>query len=161
LLVETAPGETDIAVVELYNPSYDEATHTATYEVATLEAWQDDLALGLQDAPADLASLAPTFGTAHLLIDDCADGPVGCYADEGGGFGERVGTFDGQGMCYNYLVCIPCEPYGHTQPDRCSTLGYWAGKCAQSYSDCGNGCHAFYDNADLLGCTGGVTPSDW
>jgi hypothetical protein len=166
LLVDAGAGETDLAVVELFEPSYDEATHTATYRVKGLEAWEATGGLGLQDSPTDLSGLAPVFGAAHLFIDDCADGTVGCFATyRDGSWGGAVGSFQGQGMCYNYLVCIPCEPHGHTQPDRCSTLPYWSKKCQDTYSsqcgELGGGCRAFYDNADLLGCTDGSTPSGW
>ncbi len=162
MLLETAPGETDIAVVELFNPSYDEATHTATYDVAVLENWQDSVELGFSDAPADLATLAPEFGTAHLLIDDCPSDSVWCYTVNGdGGWGTTIGTYYEQAYCYNYLVCMPCEPHGHTQPDRCSTYGYWAQKCDDAYGDtCGPyGCRAWFNSADILGCTGGTLPN--
>jgi hypothetical protein len=142
LLVETAPGETDISVVELYNPSYDEATHTATYEVAVLESWEDDLEVGLNDAPADLATLAPQFGVAHLFIDDCSDITVQCIdhaANDG-----IAGVYDGVAACWNYSVCMPCEPYGHTQPDRCSTQNYWTDKCNDDHSVCDGGCGASF-----------------
>ncbi|MGN6033460.1 MAG: hypothetical protein ACTHQE_17545, partial [Thermomicrobiales bacterium] len=154
--------EADLAVLELFDPAYDVATRTATYHVKGLEAWKDSLDLSLQDAPSDLSGIAPTFGAAHLLIDDCADGPIGCYDFDGGGWGDSIGSFEGQGMCYNYLVCMPCEPYGHVQPDRCSTSQYWSQKCYDTYA---NGeqmaVASYFDSADLLGCTDGSTPSDW
>jgi hypothetical protein len=37
LVLETASGETAFAVLELFSPAYDEASHTATYEAAVLE----------------------------------------------------------------------------------------------------------------------------
>jgi hypothetical protein len=162
LIVDAGEGETDLAVLELFEPSYDTETHTAAYQVRGLEAWEDSLQLGLEDTPSDLSAMAATFGAAHLLIDDCADGPIGCYNFDGGGWGESIGSFQGQGMCYNYLVCMPCEPYGHVQPDRCSTSQYWSQKCYDTFA---NGeqmaVASYFDSADLLGCTDGSTPSDW
>ncbi|HEV2527138.1 MAG TPA: hypothetical protein VGT61_01640, partial [Thermomicrobiales bacterium] len=46
LVVETGVGETDIAVVELFAPVYDAATHTATYEVEVLANWETSTELG-------------------------------------------------------------------------------------------------------------------
>ena len=43
LVVETAPGETDVAVIELFAPIYDEATGGVTYEVEVLENWEAEL----------------------------------------------------------------------------------------------------------------------
>ncbi len=71
LVVETAAGATEIAVVELFTPAYDEATHTATYEVAVLEEWENALGVGLTQTPNDLAAFGETFGAAHLFIDGC------------------------------------------------------------------------------------------
>jgi hypothetical protein len=151
LLVETATGETDIAVVELYNPTYDETTHTATYEISGLETWQDDLTLGLQEDPADLATLAPQFGAAHLFIDDCDDEGVTCWRKDNGAF---VGEYTAMGFCWNYWQCMPCEPYGHTQPDRCSTSRYWDIKCDGDFLGyCGDpGCMSNFPAAQALGC---------
>jgi CubicO group peptidase (beta-lactamase class C family) len=69
--VETAPGESEIAVVELFNPTYNPTNRGVTYDVAVLENWEESGAFGFREEPADLATLAPAFGTAHLLIDDC------------------------------------------------------------------------------------------
>ncbi len=136
LVIEPAPGETEIAVLELFNPTYDEATHTATYDVKALAAWERTLALGFVEAPNDPAALAPTFGAAHLFIDDCQNADIICYGQDN----DEVDSFDTQGMCYNYLTCFPCEPYGHTQPDKCQTNRYWNQKCNDSFPDCAGKC---------------------
>jgi hypothetical protein len=73
LVVEPAPGETGIAVIELTNSAYDEATHTATYDVKVLQAWEESLEMGFFQVPADLTEFGESFGAAHLFIDDCSD----------------------------------------------------------------------------------------
>ncbi len=151
LIVDVGEGTSDLAVLELFEPTYDVATHTATYQVKGLEAWEDSLDLGLQDAPSDLSGIAPTFGAAHLLIDDCADTPVDCY-DVGGTW---WGSFDAQPFCYNYLQCMPCEPFGHVQPDKCSTYTHWSQKCSDQHDNCdddNDGCVAAWPASLTLGC---------
>jgi hypothetical protein len=142
LILETGSGETDIAVVELFNPAYDESTHTASYEIVGLESWEDDLDLGLQEDPTDLAGLGASFGAAHLFIDDCADTTVQCI-DHGANDG-LAGVYEGVPACWNYAVCMPCEPYGHVQPDRCSTQNYWTDKCNKDHSVCRGQCGASF-----------------
>ncbi len=137
LVVEPLPSETDIAVVELFNPVYDEATHTATYDVKALAEWRDALGVGLTEEPADLAALGSSFGAAHLFIDDCSNANIVCL---GGPSGGAVGTFSNQAMCWNYLTCMPCEPYGHTQPNECATYSYWNDKCNQTFAWCRQSC---------------------
>src|SRR5215207_830875 len=89
LVVETAPGETDVAVVELFNPLYDPVSRGVTYEIEVLGNWQASLELALSEVPTDLAALAPSFGAAHLFIDDCPDEEVYCYST----FLKTRGTF--------------------------------------------------------------------
>src|SRR5688500_2632610 len=72
LVVQQPTGATDVAVVELFDPVYDPAGPGVTYEVAVLAEWERTLELGVQETPADLAAVAPTFGAAHLFID----GPI-------------------------------------------------------------------------------------
>lgn len=148
LLLESAPGETELAVVELYNPTYDVATHTATYDVQVLERWQDELDLGLSREPADLSAITPSFGAAHLLIDDCAAQDIYCHDKA---TGVQYGTL-GDEFCYNYLLCIPCTPYGHSQPDRCSVRYWWNNYCTSQFSaQCAaDGCYADFLGADAL-----------
>ncbi len=83
-MAESAPGTTEIAVVELFNPAYDAATHTATYEAKVLADYEATTELGFHRQPGDLAQLAPRFGAAHLFIDDCPD-VSGCLRQEVGG----------------------------------------------------------------------------
>lgn len=145
LIMEAGDGETDIAVVELFNPTYDPETRGVTYEVEVLADWQNSQEAGFAEASSDLATLAPTFGAAHLFIDDCPDLTIYCYVGDDQD-NAVVGEFDDQGMCWNYSLCIPCEPYGHTQPDRCATKTYWENKCNSTFERCrdAGGCWPYW-----------------
>src|SRR5262249_33852244 len=83
LVLAAAPGDEDVAVLELYKPHYDEDTKTATYGVTLLKDWERTLAMGFSEAPTDLAKLAPSFGAAHLFIDGCSWGTVRCSDPSG------------------------------------------------------------------------------
>ncbi len=122
LVVEKEGGTTEIAVVELFDPSYDEATHTATYDVAVLEEWERELGVGFTEVPGDLTAFGPEFGAAHLFIDDCADGTVICNASSM----EGANTFTvDAGFCYVDGCCRPCT-------DGTDVKTYWAKKCQEA-----------------------------
>jgi hypothetical protein len=146
LIVETDPGEIDIAVVELFDPMYDPVTQGVTYSVEVLASWEQSLEMEFSEAPTELAALAPSFGTAHLFIDDCPQTTVQCLAHRGGNqFNDHistVGSFSDVDSCWNYSVCMPCEPYGHVQPDGCATYHYWSQKCNTTLGDCNGACWA-------------------
>jgi hypothetical protein len=152
LLVEAAPGETDIAVLELFNPRYDEPTHTAKYDVQFLEHYEQALGMSFTEQPADLAQLHPQFGAAHLFIDDCADYGVSCCSQYNNYTEEcenpYVGSFPSMGYCYSseYWHCFPCEPYGHDIPEgKVNPIyGYWSNKCNATYGACNGICQAFF-----------------
>ena len=36
-------------------------------------------------------------------------------------------------MCWNYSLCQPCEPYGHTYPNYCAGVEYWKDKCKTAF----------------------------
>jgi len=138
LVVETAPGETDVAVVELFNPLYDPVTQGVTYEVEVLANWQAELGMEFTEAPTDLAALAPSFGSTQLFIDDCPNSDISCVSDEGGERGKTWGVISANAeMCWNYSLCQPCEPYGHTYPDYCAGYKYWLQKCNAAFDKCG------------------------
>jgi hypothetical protein len=138
LVVETGEGQTEIAVVELFNPRYDEGTHTATYDVVVLGEWErssDDMSFIETDA--NLAELLPEFGAAHLFIDDCPDGEVWCSRDDG----TNVGSFGILGHCYSwpYATCLPCSPWYDQVPNA---VAYWSDLCEQQFPACGGQCGA-------------------
>lgn len=142
LVVEPTPGTTEIAVVELYEPRYDEATFTATYDAKLLANYETTTELGFHEQPGDLAQLAPTFGSAHLLIDDCANGTVTCWAGDAG----VVGTFQDHGMCWSLtaFACVPCEPYYHTNPATSDVVAYWIDKCGSTFDCPAGACNAYW-----------------
>ena len=150
LVVEPASGETDIAVVELFNPIYDPTGPGVTYDVKVLANWEDSLELGLAEAPADLAALAPSFRAAHLFIDDCADSNVSCCPNAnidreefGTSCTNAVHDYGTMGFCYNYLTCVPCVPYYHTNPYNGAAWDYWSGHCNNEVPACaGRACTA-------------------
>ena len=153
LVVETAPGDTEIAVVELTNSAYETMTHTATYDVKVLAEWENELGVGLTETPTDLAAFGDSFGAAHLFIDDCSNADIVCHAEHDVD-GPEVHTYANQGMCYNYGMCMPCEPYGNTQPDRCQTEYYWRGRCNAEVPACKNDCMATLFGGSIwnMGC---------
>ena len=136
LVVETAPDQTDLAVVELFDPIYHEATHALTYEVGVLKKWEETLELGFAEAPTDLAGLAPTFGPAHLFIDDCPDGDVWCSLN-----GANAGDFGSLGHCYSWPQgnCYPCSPWYEKYSDA---RVYWSNQCNQTFATCQGQCFA-------------------
>jgi hypothetical protein len=159
LLVQNAAGEPDIAVIELYSPVYDEATQALTYEIEVLENWGDEMDLGLQEEPLDLATIEPSFGAAHLFIDgilDCPDHDLICYPNgsrwQEGGLGT-IPNADHDGFCVSSgtWFCYPCK-----SPDA---GGSWADECNRRFSACGDDC-AYYPSCtsnlpSWTGCSGG------
>ncbi len=125
LVFEATPGDTDVVVLELTEPTYDEATKTATYD-ATVLADFEKLGIAFQEAPKGAGALHPSFGAASLFIDDCPNDFIRC---------TRLNdltvpvVFDNQPFCWNYSVCMPCEPGGNVKGDRCQTYQYWNQQC--------------------------------
>lgn len=141
LVVETAAGESVVAVVELFNPIYDPTVPTVTYEAAVLADWQNSAELGFTAAPADLAALAPSFGAAHLFIDDCRDGDILCQSDV---TSRIVGTIPGSefdNYCYSWGAwqCLPCLPWISS---RYSAYEYWGQVCNERFATCDGQCEA-------------------
>ncbi len=143
ILMDAGDGTTDIAVIELFNPTYDEATHTATYDIGVLANWQNDLELGFNEAPTDLANVPTEFGATHLFIDDCPNLDIKCVVDVFPNNVSHKGVYEDQGTCWNYSVCMPCVPYGHVQPSGCATYNYWKDKCNADFPECGGKCYVF------------------
>ncbi len=143
LVVETAPGETDIAVVELFAPLYDPVSQGVTYEVEVLANWETSLELGFHEAPTDLAAMAPAFGAAQLFIDDCPDATMTCYTAnfDGRNYVEH-GTIDNaehDGFCYRWgqMRCLPCTPWNQWGGDART---YWGRVCNARYAACEGQC---------------------
>ncbi len=129
ILMEAGDGTTDLAVVELFNPTYDEATHTATYDISVLANWQNDLEMGFQQEPTDLANVATEFGATHLFIDDCGFGTLDCLIDE-----EIVATLVYVPLTY-FGPDTGCFPYAPGPGTLDSTRTYYAAKCNEIYPD--------------------------
>jgi hypothetical protein len=142
LVAETAPGQTEIAVLQLYSPAYDEPTRTATYEVAVLQSWQRSAEEGFAEAPADLAAVAPSFGAAHLFIDDCPQTDINCWKS----YDPSVGIIPNAeigGICWTNVtgegICVPC-PYVHL--GIWAALDYWGEECNARFAECNGVCQA-------------------
>jgi hypothetical protein len=142
LVIEPVPGETDIAVIELFTPVYDEATQGVTYEIEVLANWQTELEIEFSEAPTDLAALVPSFGAAHLFIDglyDCPDSVLTCYISVEGGH-RNIGDIpneDHDGFCVQRpsLLCGVCK-----QPEA---GGGWQAECNRRFADCNGQCDYF------------------
>jgi len=142
ILIDAGDGTTDIAVVELFNPTYDEATHTATYDIAMLANWQNDLELGFQQEPADLSNVAPEFGATHLFIDGC-NRSYDCVWWNGGDPITKGTLWDvPQTWWWNKYECIPD---GTADTHTLEEVGaYWAQKCNETFSACEGRCDLFF-----------------
>lgn len=155
LVVASPDGTTDIAVLELMNPVYDADGPGVTYAVRPLAEWEQSLEMAFAETPKDLADLLPEFGNAHLFIDDCPDLNIECWWYRNGECSpascvkdrdyHKVGDLGVQGFCWNWLRCVPCEPYGHSEPYAGAAGIHWDEVCNQTFPDqCGNLCRAVH-----------------
>lgn len=149
LVAEVAPGDEDIAVLELTNPRYDSTTNTATYDVIPLKDYRSTLDMRFQEEPTDLPGFKATFGAAHLFIDDCANYDISCCAHWDSSSEQcldstYVGDFPNQDYCYSWgnARCIPCMPYYHGMPYNPDpgTNAYWNNLCNSTFPACKNNC---------------------
>ena len=131
-------GQTELAVIELFDPAYDEATHTATYEVAVLAEFERDN--GFHDTDADLAELLPQFGAAHLFIDStvgCGIATITCWLG-----GDYIGDIDTLGVCSYNFGTDACEPSDFSKAGFRSQEASYTTQCNGRYSACGGNCVA-------------------
>jgi len=129
LVVDRDRGGVEMAVVELFNPAYDDATHTATYDVAVLEDDAGEVGLRFQEAPGALTALSPAFGAAHLFIDDCPDASISCHRNEDQRYLGEAGV---GGLCWSWSSWS-CEWCDATSADHI---------CNITFAECDNYCHA-------------------
>ena len=137
LVVEGADGATEIAVLQLYAPAYDEASRTATYEAEELQGWQRSVAAGFVEASADLAARLPSFGAAHLFIDDCPQGNIMCSV--GGQWIGDIPSAEFGGYCYAADAgrCLPCDPWQTWQQQA---EDHWRNQCNLRFAACNGAC---------------------
>ncbi|HEY7034030.1 MAG TPA: hypothetical protein VH482_22020 [Thermomicrobiales bacterium] len=135
LVLEAGPGDTDVVVMELTAPAYDEATHTATYQAKVLTDYEK-LGATFQEEPKAPGEVHAAFGAASLFIDDCPDGCVTCY--QGSLNGEAVGELDDIGMCWSWKT-IGCHWCRDNYDDECnSKFSACKGQCVSAC--CGSMC---------------------
>lgn len=97
LVISPAPGETDIIVVELLNPQYDEDTQALTYDVIVLDSFESDQGMDFVEEPRPPHADGEEFGHAQLFIDDCPDEVYACNWDDGSQHGSMV-----YGTCWSW-----------------------------------------------------------
>ena len=150
LLIDAGDGTQEIAVVELFNPHYDPATATATYDLRVLEQWESGLTFA--DQPKDLAELTTEFGTAHLFIDDCASRAISCASADG----EIWMTFpagEREFCSYWGTGCYPCVPggWGDIPQTTEAWTAAWNEQCTQMGTNlngtnyCEDGCYVIWE----------------
>lgn len=148
ILMDAGDGTTDIAVVEIFNPTYDEATHTATYDISVLANWQNDLELGFQQEPADLANVAPEFGATHLFIDGCGGSYECVRVKEVGSGRESAGWLSYVSATY-WWDQGSCVPDGTADThDLEAVNAYWDSTCNDTFSFCQGRCFLWYPSRD-------------
>jgi hypothetical protein len=145
LLVDGGDGDVNITVIELINPSYDNATHTATYDIKELADWDKELGVDLTEEPADLSALAASFGNAHLFIDDCSNGDMPCITDINNPGNTTMGYIPNSahdGFCYNWGAagCYPCQPWYSGYSGDQAAYDYWSAQCNATIAACNNEC---------------------
>jgi len=140
LVVEMGPGRTEVVVLELFAPVYDDATHTATYEVVVLAAFERSD--GFAETNVDLAELLPQFGAAHLFIDDCIStctvGVVMCRHD-----GNDIGSLPGlRGICCGYAYNDTYTPSTGWALMHSRNQAQRNAECNIQFKDCNRACVA-------------------
>ena len=143
ILTHNQEGESTLAVVELFDPVYDAATNSVTYDLQILDHWQDASDLGFAETPVGLDAIGDTFGTAHLFIDDCSTSTIMCLDRKTlKHVAGLIGDDAHDGWCYSWgqAKCLPCQPWLDANLD--TIQDYWDQQCNEMYPACKNNCFA-------------------
>jgi hypothetical protein len=112
-LLVNSGDEEDVAIVELFDPVYDEQTGRLTYRVKLLEAY-DESGLDHIAPEIDGSELPEAFDQATLFIDDCSDLSECCKDTWYGGSCEPfpAGYAMPRGKCWSWssMRCEMCWP---------------------------------------------------
>ena len=149
LVMEAGLDDTDFAVFELFNPRYDAATATATYDVHLLEEWEQTLGFSFSERQAAQHYLHPEFSTAHLFIDGCTDGTIICVK-----YPDIAGEWQNSPFCYDPggLGCYPCVKPG-TPIDFKGVQNYWDYYCNLVFADkCDGICYSTWTGSECDDC---------
>jgi hypothetical protein len=127
LVVQTPAGETDVVVLELLDPTYDEAGGAVTYGAVILAEYEDG---GLAHAAAQQqdVELLGTFGRASLFIDACAAFSQCVAWDPGMDFLGPIPDGPYQSCWSEQKGCYPCG--------SSTTYGDLVHLCNQTYAVC-------------------------
>jgi hypothetical protein len=132
LVGETADGLQEVIVVELFDPRYDFATHSVTYDIVQNLDDVERLGFALAE-PAGLGAheTGTVYETANLFIDDCADKVYGCFPSENPG--PVTDQFLTVGQCWSW-GCLCCHW------TNCANEDPPSGVCTDQHRDfCGPG----------------------
>jgi hypothetical protein len=153
LVFHDAAGNEDVTVVELFNPTYELDTNTATYDVQWLKEYQR-LDLTLQETPEEPADAAVSFGPAHLFIDDCPESRMFCVPKQCPAWSTKRGqpgcevfgiieSNEHDGWCYSWSAwaCLPCQPWSFNY--RSEAFAYWSVQCNRRFAACDGNCHLY------------------
>jgi hypothetical protein len=125
-----ADKEEDLAVVELFDPAYDDANQTLQYNVSIMK--EANLTYAEFNERAD-KSLPESFGPAALFIDSCRNGHIYCRKNSWPH--DDCGKF-GIGCCWDTLS-FDCEP--------CKSDKHYTNLCKEKFgSSCENWIHDCY-----------------
>ncbi len=137
LLVNAGDVE-DVAIVELFDPSYDENTGQLTYRVRILEAY-DETGLEHIADQIDSSQLPTSFDQASLFIDDCDDYHWCCRQMTNGAPQCEITNFDGlpSGRCWNWggAHCGECWDGQYQQLSDWCAWHYFTGGYPSQSSD--------------------------
>jgi len=130
LVIEPTPGQTDIVVLELFDPVLDAAQRTLTYTIRPLADYNTQMGLTFEQTPRVPNPAGETFGGAQLFIDDCPPlywcsvfGITDCGDLPGGEVPQ----------CWADAICAP---------QNCTNgqdFGYYNGICETYYHTCCDG----------------------
>jgi hypothetical protein len=127
LVVQTPAGETDVVILKLLDPTYDETAGTVTYGATILAEYEDD-GLAHMAARQQDDELPETFGRASLFIDACGDFTQCVAWDPGMDFLGPIPDGPYQACWSDQSGCYPCG--------SSTTYGDLVHRCNQTYATC-------------------------
>jgi hypothetical protein len=111
LVVTTESGDEDVLILELFDPTWDEASGTLTYTVQLLSDYSDP-ALAFAALSQTDYEIPERFGRGGIFIDGCSTGRIICYLlKEDGTKGDVVGQSKVTQFCFETSTkkCVPCS----------------------------------------------------